>query len=158
MNSRIHSDIIAWFRKLAATEWVMFWLFGLFWAAAMYLPLFLAGSFDDKQLWPRNFVIMFGLYGCYLVTRVVYIVVTSLRAAYLVSSLFFRSEHERVLAREWFYFVVFGPLWGVIIYGPMFVAGFFTREFSWPLIAGIIAGPYAVYVFFRLSSSFLRLK
>ncbi|MBF0331538.1 MAG: hypothetical protein HQL17_06340 [Candidatus Omnitrophica bacterium] len=137
-------------KKLFAVEWVMFWLFGLFWAAAMFLPLFLTGSFENKQQIPQSLLIMFGLYLMYLVVRCVHWLGQSLFKAYLHSNLFFKSEFEKVAADEWFRFVVLAIFWSMIMAFPMYAAGFFVDRFAWPVALAILLGPYAGYLCLRL--------
>ena len=85
-------------RKFFAFEWLVFLIAGLFWAAAMFLPLFLSRAFDNKAALFKNLLILFGPYVLYFVVRVVYLLYRSIVWAYLVSNFFFRSEAERRLA------------------------------------------------------------
>ncbi len=137
-------------KKFFAVEWVMFWLFGIFWAVAMFLPLFLTGSFETKPQMHQSFLIMFGLYLMYLVVRCIHGLGKSLFKAYLNSNFFFKSNFDKFLADEWFRFVVLLIFWSMIMAFPMYAAGFFIDRLPSPLAWGILLGPYAGYLLLRI--------
>ena len=135
-------------RKFFAFEWLVFLIAGLFWAAAMFLPLFLSRAFDNKAALFKNLLILFGPYVLYFVVRVVYLLYRSIVWAYLVSNFFFRSEAERRLADEWIMVVLLLLYWSLLMVFPIHLAGLFSRM-SWPLACGILVGPYLLSVIFR---------
>ncbi len=144
------------FRKLIAVEWVMLWLIGFFWAAAMFLPLFLTGSFDRKEDFYQNLLIMFGPYLIYLCGRLIFMLYQSVVMAYLTSNLFFRNSRDKILADQWFRFVVFVPVWSLIMAYPMYLGGFFGKGISWGEVFAVIFSPYAAYGVCRLIFALLR--
>ena len=136
-------------KKFLALEWLMLWIFGFFWAAAMSIPLFITGSFDNKAESLKNFVIMCGPYLAYAVLRSIFLMGKVLVWSYLTSNFFFKDQAERIFADEVFRFLVFGPLWALIIAVPMYFYGYFNGEASHFLVGTFLAGPYIAYLFLR---------
>lgn len=136
-------------KKFIAFEWLMFWVVGLLWAASISLMLSLSNAFRHKELLSRHILYMFTPYGIYLAGRFIYLVYRSLLWAYLTSNFFFTSTWQKIVAEEWFRFVAFVLVWGMIMALPMYWAGMFTDNTSWGWIILVLLGPYAGYWVWR---------
>jgi hypothetical protein len=137
-------------KKFIAFEWVMLWLFGFFWASAMFLPLFLTGSFDSRKESLNNFLIMFGPYLVYFLIRGVSLIWKVLVWSYVTSNFFFKNQMEKIFADEVFRFLVFCPIWILIMVVPMFFYNYFSDEVS-PIVLGVwLFGPYIGYLVLKV--------
>ncbi len=136
-------------RKFLAFEWIMIWVFGFFWAGAMFLPLFLTGSLENPAGFLKNFLIMCGPYLGYVVARSIFLIWKGLVWSYLTSNFFFKNEVERIFSDELFRFLVFGLVWALIIAVPMYFACYFDGETSGLVIGVLFCGPYAGYLVIR---------
>ena len=142
-------------KKFLAFEWIMLFIFGFFWAAAMFLPLFLTGSFDNKQEFFKNLLIMGGPYAVYLVIRSVFLMGKALVWSYLISNFFFKDQAERIFADEVFRFLVFGPIWALIMAILMYFTGYFKGETQYVVIVVSLCGPYFGYLVLRVLWAFI---
>lgn len=72
----------------------MLWIFGFFWAAAMFLPLYLTAAFGNKKEILKNILIMGGPYAAYVVLRSFFLMWKVMAWSYLTSNFFFRDQRE----------------------------------------------------------------
>ena len=142
------------FKKFLAFEWLMLWILGFFWASAMFLPLFLTGSFDHKTGFLKSFFIMFGPYAAYLFVRSIFLIGKALIWSYLTSNFFFKDQKEKIFADEMFRFLVFGPVWGLIMSAPMYFSGYFRGGVPHFLVGILLGGPYIGYLVLKLLMAF----
>ena len=137
-------------KKFLAFEWIMLFILGFFWAAAMFLPLFLTGSWNNKKEFFKNLVIMGGPYAVYLVVRSIFLMGKALVWSYLISNFFFKDQRERIFADEVFRFLVFGPIWALIMIIPIYFLGYFKGDAPYSMIVVLLCGPYAGYLLLRV--------
>ena len=142
-------------QKFIAFEWLMFWIFGLFWAGAMFLPLFSTCSFDSKADRFNSFFIMFGPYLVYFTLRALYLLWKMLVWSYLTSNFFFKTRQQQIFADELFRFLIFGPVWAMIISGPMYLAGYFKPDTAFYALLVGYCGPYTGYLLLKGFVAFL---
>jgi hypothetical protein len=69
--------------------------------------------------------------------------------SYLTSNFFFKDQAERIFADEVFRFLVFGPIWVLIIVVPMHFTGYFRGDASSFVIGVLLCGPYIAYLLLR---------
>jgi hypothetical protein len=134
------------FKKFIAFEWIMLWIFGFFWAAAMFLPLYLTGALKQPGELLKNVIIMGGPYAAYVIVRILFLLGKSLYWAYITSNFFFTTQEEKVFADEWLRFVLFVPFWGIIVAYPIYRM---RADLNWFYIVAIVALPYMGYFLLR---------
>ncbi|NLE65605.1 MAG: hypothetical protein GX606_06790 [Elusimicrobia bacterium] len=137
-------------KKFLAGEWLMFLVIGCFWAAAMFLPLFLTRALKDPSQALENFLIMWGPYLVYFSARSVMLLIRSVIRAYLVANYFFTSGRQKQLAQEWILLFLLVIVWGCVMAYPLYVADLFDGWVRVLFNTGVVLGPYVAHWLLRL--------
>lgn len=141
-------------KKIIVFEWLMFLIVGVFWAAAMSLPLFLTGSLQEKASAVSNYIILWGPYAIYLVGRVLFLLFRSFMWTHLVSNYLFRTSKEKSFAEECSLVLILVVFWSLIMAYPLYLTKFFVSREKWFLGVLILLGPYLMSWAFRFLFSF----
>lgn len=144
-------------KKFLIFEWRIFLVVGVFWAAAMFLPLLITGALDNKAELLKNILLMCGPYLAYVAGRGLFLFVKSLIWAYVVSNVCFTSDSQKRTADEWLVFNVLFTFWLLLILGLLLLTEGGLKRGNLLLITGVIAFPYVSYLLFRLVTWLLRM-